>query len=297
MLNLKKCAVALAVAYLGGIMCDEKQVLGIMLVDRSVRIDPANFVKSTLDGLIASNKIIGTLKDFNAEDADVDPAYTDLQNGDRNKNTIGRKGWNITFFKGSCFQNQIQKLDKSENYGIILVYEDGSFLAQQLKDGKIKGFDVKLFTGVKKVKTGTEGGGSMLMIDVTRSAMAAWQGSSAIYESPEIDFMEIQPVAALDLKIGILSAGATTTTVTISHLCADSPVTGLTDATKFQLVRNEVPEAITSMSSVGNVYTLTHAALAADQSVYFKTNTVGNPVIVLDTNYYAGRSVTKTVVA
>ncbi|KQR93297.1 hypothetical protein ASG01_08860 [Chryseobacterium sp. Leaf180] len=297
MLNLKKCAVALAVAYLGGIMCDEKQVLGIMLVDRSVRIDPANFVKSTLDGLIASNKIIGTLKDFNAEDADVDPAYTDLQNGDRNKNTIGRKGWNITFFKGSCFQNQIQKLDKSENYGIILVYEDGSFLAQQLKDGKIKGFDVKLFTGVKKVKTGTEGGGSMLMIDVTRSAMAAWQGSSAIYESPEIDFMEIQPVAALDLKIGILSAGATTTTVTISHLCADSPVTGLTDATKFQLVRNEVPEAITSMSSVGNVYTLTHAALAADQSVYFKTNTVGNPVIVLDTNYYAGRSVTKNVVA
>lgn len=295
MLTLKKCAIAAAVAYLGGIQCDEKQVTGFILMDRTVRIDPATFDKTVLDGLIAQNKVIGTVKDFNAEDADVDPGFTDMQSGDRNQNTLGVKRWNMTFFKSSCFQNEIQKLNRSERYGIVLVFDDGSFLAQRLKDDTAKAFNVKLFTGVKKVKTGAEGGGSSLMIDIVSSAMAAWQGSSAIYESNEIDFTELNPVAALDLKLPILVAGATTTKITITNKCADSVVGGLVTPGNWKMRRNGVLEAVTAVSEVAGEYTFTHAALVAGNKISFESQVAGYPVITLDTNYYVGKSMEKTV--
>ncbi|WP_123890039.1 hypothetical protein [Chryseobacterium indoltheticum] len=283
-------------ARIGGIFCDEKQALGFMLVDRSIKFDPATFSKTILDGFIAQDKIIGTVKDFNAEDADVDPGFTDMSNGERIQNTIGMKRWNLTFYRGNCFQNQIQKLNRSERYGIMFVLEDGSVLGREMKDGTVKGFDVKLFTGVKKIKTAAEGGGSSLMIDLTRTAMSPWQATSILMQDDEVDFLEVNPVAALDIKVPILTVGATTTVVNVSNMCADSVVSGLNEPDNWKMVDNDVLKAITAVSEINGAYTLTHPALVVDHLVSFKTDNAGYPVVAIDTNYYAGESMKKTVV-
>ncbi len=286
------------VARLGGLFCDEEQVYAFLLVDRSVRFDPATFTKTVLDNLIQQDKIIGAVKFFSAEDIDVDPTYTDSSTGESTKQTDGIKKWNFMFNKGNCFQNEIQKLDRSERYSFMPIFKSGAILGQLMKDGKIKGFNVKLFTGVKKIKTAAEGGGSVLRVDILPDAMKYWQGQSAILESEEVDFNELNPVTGVSVDItSPLVAAATSTKVKVSNLCAKSPVTGLTTPDNWKLVRNGAIEAITAVAEVNGEYTFTHAALVANQEVSFEIYDAGYPVYVLDTDYYAGKSITEKVSA
>lgn len=298
MLRIKKCSIADMVARLGGLFCDEEQVSGFILADRSVRLDPETFTKTVLDDLIQKDMIIGTVKFFSAEDADVDPTFTDSSTGESTKQTLGIKKWNFMFNKGNCFQNELQKLDKSERYSIFLVFQDGTILGQYMKDGKIKGFNVKTFTGIKKVKTAAEGGGSTLRIDLLPDAMKYWQGRSALVESPEIDFTELNPVTGVSVDIvSVLAAAATSTKVKVTNMCANSPVSGLTTPANWKMSRNGVLEAVTAVTEVNGEYTFTHAALAANNNISFVINEAGYPVYVLDTDYYAGQSVEEKVTA
>ncbi|MBS7112620.1 MAG: hypothetical protein KH100_15665 [Dysgonomonas mossii] len=286
------------VARLGGLFCDEEQVSGLILADRSVRLDPATFTKTVLDDLIQKDLIIGTVKFFSAEDADVDPTYTDSSTGESTKQTLGIKKWNFMFNKGNCFQNELQKLDKSERYSIFLVFQDGTILGQYMKDGKIKGFNVKTFTGIKKVKTAAEGGGSTLRVDLLPDAMKYWQGQSALVESPEIDFTELNPVTGVSIDIvAPLVVAATSTKVKVTNMCANSVVSGLVTPENWKLNRNGNLEAITAVAEVNGEYTFTHAALAANDNVYFVINVDGYSVYVLDTDYYSGQSATEKVTA
>jgi len=295
-LTIKKCSISDMVARLGGLYCDEEQVSGIILADRSVAFDPATFTKTILDGFIQQDKIIGTLKYFSAEDADVDPTYTDSSTGESTKQTLGIKKWNFMFNKGNCFQNEINKLDKSERYSIFIVYQDGSILGQLMKDGKVKGFNVKTFAGIKKVKTAADGGGSTLRVDLLPDAMKYWQGQSALVESDEIDFTELIPVAGVSIDItSALAAAATSTKVVVTNQCANSRINGLTTASKWKMRRNGTLESITAVSEVNGEYTFTHAALVATNKISFELNDAGYPVYVLDTAYYAGKSDTETV--
>ncbi|MGG7470770.1 hypothetical protein ACVVIH_20460 [Chryseobacterium arthrosphaerae] len=298
MLTIKKCNAEDQVARLGGQFCDEDQVSGFILALRSVRLDPVTFTKTILDDLIQKDQIIGTVKFFSAEDADVEASFTDSSTGKSTKNNQGIKKWNFMFNKGNCFQNELQKLDKSEKYSIFLVMQDGSVLGAILNDGRIKGFDVTLFTGIKTVKTAAEGGGSKLRVDLEPDAMKYWQGQSVLFESKEIDFTQLNPVTGLSIDItSILAASATSTKVKITNLCAKSVVSGLTTPANWKLNRNGTLEAITAVTEVNGEYTFTHAALAANDNVYFVINEAGYPVYVLDTDYYAGQSATEKVTA
>ncbi|WP_278494941.1 hypothetical protein [Chryseobacterium arthrosphaerae] len=298
MLKIKKCSISDMVARLGGLFCDEEQVYGFLLMDRSVRIDPATFTKTVLDNLIQQDKIIGAVKFFSAEDIDVDPSYTDSSTGESTKNNDGIKKWNFMFNKGNCFQNEIQKLDRSERYAIAPIFKDGSILCQYMKDGRIKGFNVKLFTGIKKIKTAAEGGGSVLRVDLLPDAMKYWQGHSAIVESSEIDFNDLNPITGVSVDITTpLIAAATSTKVLVTNQCANSRVTGLTIPANWKLRRNGALEAVTAVTELNGEYTFTHAALVANQEVSFEINEAGYPVYVLDTDYYAGKSITEKVSA
>lgn len=298
MLTIKKCNAEDQVARLGGQFCDEDQVSGFILALRSVRLDPATFTKTILDELIQQDKLIGTVKFFSAEDADVDPTYTDSSTGESTKQTLGIKKWNFMFNKGNCFQNELQKLDRSERYSIFLVMQDGSVLGALLKDGKIKGFDVKLFTGIKKVKTAAEGGGSTLRVDLLPDAMKYWQGSSALVESDDIDFTQLNPITGVSIDItSILTASSTSTKVKVTNLCAKSAVSGLITPGNWKLNRNGTVEAITAVAEVNGEYTFTHASLAANDNVFFVIEQAGYPIYVLDTDYYAGKSATEKVTA
>ncbi|WP_185269599.1 hypothetical protein [Chryseobacterium bernardetii] len=295
-LTIKKCSISDMVARLGGLFCDEAQVSGLILADRRVRFDPSTFTKTILDGLIQKDQIIGTLKFFSAEDADVDPNFTDSPLGESTKNNLGVKKWNFTFNKGNCFQNELQKLDKSENYSIFLVYTDGTVLGQLMKDGTVKGFNVKLFTGIKKVKTTAEGGGSILRVDLLPDAMKYWQGQSALLESDEIDFTELNPVTGVSIDIITpLATAATTTKVKVTNMCANSVVNGLSTPGKWKLSRNGVLEAVTAVTEINGEYTFTHTALATNDKIFFVIQDAGYPVYVLDTDYYAGKSIEEKV--
>jgi len=297
-LTIKKCSISDMVARLGGLFCDEEQVYAFLLVDRSVRFDPATFTKTVLDNLIQQDKIIGAVKFFSAEDIDVDPTYTDSSTGECTKQTDGIKKWNFMFNKGNCFQNEIQKLDRSERYSFMPIFKSGSILGQLMKDGRIKGFNVKTFTGIKKIKTAAEGGGSTLRVDLLPDAMAYWQGQSAVLESDEINFNDLNPVTGVSIDItSPLVAAATSTKVLVTNQCADSRVTGLTTPANWKMRRNGTLEAVTAVTELNGEYTFTHAALVANQDISFEINEAGYPVYVLDTDYYAGKSITEKVSA
>lgn len=291
MLNLVRCNTSEARARLGGLYCDDDQVVGVIFHQRGITFNPATFTKTALDGLIQQDKIIGTVDFFNAEDNDEAPAFSTSSTGQRVKNTDGVKRFKFMFMKGSCFQNELHKLDKSEDYAMLLVLSDGSIRGAQLKDGTFKGYDCAIFTDVNKAKLTADGGGSTLEVDLTRNAMPYWQGASAVYSSDEVDFRELKPIAGLNIEYVTAPVNAATTTkVKISNLCSDAVVSGLTTTANWKLERDGVKEAVSGVAEVNGEYTFTHTALATGEKVRFVINSSGYDVYVLDTNYYAGAS-------
>ena len=298
MLLQNTCNVSLMTPKLGGLFCDEKAVVGFLLKRRGFEIDPATFNKTDLDDLVQEEKLIGSISFFNAEDNDEEASYSTSITGERTKIRDGIKRYRFMFDKGSCFQNELNKLDNSSDWEFIPVFEDGKALFAVKKDGKLIGFDAKLFTGTRKLKLTDEMAGPSLEVEIQRTGMTYWQNSSGVYESDEFGFNELSPVAGLNITFGVLTAGATTTVVTVKNLCSDSAVTGLYNANYWKMNRNGVLQHISAVSynSGTQKYTLTHPALVANDKVSFLTSENGINVVAVDTNYYSGVSDTKTVV-
>ena len=294
MLKIVNCSVTELTPRLGGLFCANKLMTKFALVKRGVEIDPATFAKASLDTLITQDKFIGAIQFFNVENNDQEADYATSVTKERRLTMPGTKGYTFTFDKGSCFQNELAKLDGSEQYAFIPIFDDGSALFAVKKNGKLTGFDANLFVGVMQLRTTADLAGSTLMVDITPNAMTYWQKSSAVYESDEFSFGELNPVAGVRIVPQAVAVG-TSTVVNVTNLCSDAVVTGLTDDENWMLERNGVLEAITAVSEVAGKYTLTHAALVASQKVRFLLYKAGYLVYVLDTNYYAGESDVKTV--
>ena len=297
MLLQNTCNVSLMTPKLGGLFCDEKAVVGFLLKRRGFEIDPATFNKTALDTLVQEEKLIGSISFFNAEDNDEEASYSTSITGERTKIRDGIKRYRFMFDKGSCFQNELNKLDNSSDWEFIPVFEDGKALFALIKVGKLIGFDAKLFTGTRKLKLTDEMAGPSLEVEIQRTGMTYWQNSSGVYESDEFGFNELSPVAGLNITFGVLTAGATTTVVTVTNLCSDSVVTGLTTATAWKMNRNGALNTVSAVSfdTGTQKYTLTHTALVAGDKVSFLTSENGKNVVAVDTNYYSGVSDTKTV--
>lgn len=296
MLLQNTCNVSLMTPKLGGLFCDEKAVVGFLLKRRGFEIDPATFNKTALDTLVQEEKLIGSISFFNAEDNDEEASYSTSITGERTKIRDGIKRYRFMFDKGSCFQNELNKLDNSSDWEFIPVFEDGKALFAVKKDGKLIGFDAKLFTGTRKLKLTDEMAGPSLEVEIQRTGMTYWQNSSGVYESDEFGFNEISPVAGLNITFGVLTAGATTTVVTVKNLCSDSDVIGI-NQNSWKMNRNGVLENISAVSFNYDTqkYTLSHTALVANDKVSFLTSENGINVVAVDTNYYSGVSDTKTV--
>ena len=298
MLLQNTCNVSLMTPKLGGLFCDEKAVVGFLLKRRGFEIDPVIFEKISLDTLVQEEKFIGCISFFNAEDNDEEASYSTSITGERTKIRDGIKRYRFMFDKGSCFQNELNKLDNSSDWEFIPVFEDGKALFAVKKDGKLIGFDAKLFTGTRKLKLTDEMAGPSLEVEIQRTGMTYWQNSSAVYESDEFGFNELSPVAGLNITFGVLIEGAITTVLTVKNLCSDSAVIGLFSPDSWKMNRNGVLETISAVSfNYGTQeYTLTHPTLVAGDKVSFLTSENGINVVAVDTNYYSGVSDTKTVV-
>lgn len=298
MLLQNTCNVSLMTPKLGGLFCDEKAVVGFLLKRRGFEIDPATFNKTALDTLVQEEKLIGSISFFNAEDNDEEASYSTSITGERTKIRDGIKRYRFMFDKGSCFQNELNKLDNSSDWEFIPVFEDGKALFAVKKDGKLIGFDAKLFTGTRKLKLTDEMAGSSLEVEIQRTGMTYWQNSSGVYESDEFGFNELSPVAGLNITFGVLTGGSTSTVVTVTNLCSDAVVTGLTNANYWKMNKNGVLHSVLSVSfnPATQKYTLTHDELNYYNRVSFIISENGINVVAVDTNYYSGVSYTKTVV-
>ena len=298
MLKQSFCGSAEMIARLGGAFCGEKLVTGFALLDRRVEIDPATFNKTALDKIIQEDKFIGKISLFNVEDNDQEADYNTSVRKERSRSIPGTKGYRFTFDKGSSFQNELAKLDNSDNYSFVPIFEDGSALFAIKANGKLMGFACKLFVGVKKLKTTSEVSGSTLEVDILPDAMIYWQKSENVFESDEFSFNEINPIIKLAVSTGVLTNTATTTKVKVTEAFSNANVTGLTDASKWKIEEDGVIGNITNVAydASAQEYTLTHSALATGKKVRFITSDNGLRVISLDTNYYTGESELKSVV-
>lgn len=298
MLKKSFCGLAEMIARLGGAFCGEKLVTGFALLDRRVEIDPATFNKTALDKIIQEDKFIGKISFFNVEDNDQEADYNTSVRKERSRSIPGTKGYRFTFDKGSSFQNELAKLDNSDNYSFVPIFEDGSALFAIKANGKLMGFACKLFVGVKKLKTTSEVSGSTLEVDILPDAMIYWQKSENVFESDEFSFNEINPIIKLAVSTGVLTNTATTTKVKVTEAFSNANVTGLTDASKWKIEEDGVIGNITNVAydASAQEYTLTHSALATGKKVRFITSDNGLRVISLDTNYYTGESELKSVV-
>lgn len=298
MLKQSFCGSAEMIARLGGAFCGEKLVTGFALLDRRVEIDPATFNKTALDKIIQEDKFIGKISFFNVEDNDQEADYNTSVRKERSRSIPGTKGYRFTFDKGSSFQNELAKLDNSDNYSFVPIFEDGSALFAIKANGKLMGFACKLFVGVKKLKTTSEVSGSTLEVDILPDAMIYWQKSENVFESDEFSFNEINPIIKLAVSTGVLTNTATTTKVKVTEAFSNANVTGLTDASKWKIEVDGTLGNITNVAYDASTqeYTLTHSALATGKKVRFITSDNGLRVISLDTNYYTGESELKSVV-
>ena len=298
MLKQSFCGSAEMIARLGGAFCGEKLVTGFALLDRRVEIDPATFNKTALDKIIQEDKFIGKISFFNVEDNDQEADYNTSVRKERSRSIPGTKGYRFTFDKGSSFQNELAKLDNSDNYSFVPIFEDGSALFAIKANGKLMGFACKLFVGVKKLKTTSEVSGSTLEVDILPDAMIYWQKSENVFESDEFSFNEINPIIKLAVSTGVLTNTATTTKVKVTEAFSNANVTGLTDAAKWKIEEDGMIGNITNVAYDASTqeYTLTHSALATGKKVRFITSDNGLRVISLDTNYYTGESELKSVV-
>jgi len=298
MLKQSFCGSAEMIARLGGAFCGEKLVTGFALLDRRVEIDPATFNKTALDKIIQEDKFIGKISFFNVEDNDQEADYNTSVRKERSRSIPGTKGYRFTFDKGSSFQNELAKLDNSDNYSFVPIFEDGSALFAIKANGKLMGFACKLFVGVKKLKTTSEVSGSTLEVDILPDAMIYWQKSENVFESDEFSFNEINPIIKLAVSTGVLTNTATTTKVKVTEAFSNANVTGLTDASKWKIEEDGVIGNITNVAydASAQEYTLTPSALATGKKVRFITSDNGLRVISLDTNYYTGESELKSVV-
>lgn len=290
-----KCAITQLIARLGGAFCAEKELVGFWLKRKGFNIDPSTFDKDALDLLISQDKIIGTIGYFSVEDNDQDADFATSVTKERRRTIQGTKGFRFTFDKGSCFQNQLAKLDGSDMYEFIPVFKGGSALFASNRDGTVKGFDAKLFVGIKKLQLSADVAGSTLEVDITPKGMGAWQESSIMYEFDEFGADDIMPIAGLSVELPILVAGATTTTANVTEICAGTVVSGLTTIANWKMERNGVLQAVTAITEVNGNYTFTHSALVAGDKVRFLTNVAGYDVYPMDTAYYAGSSEIETV--
>lgn len=298
MLKQSFCGSAEMIARLGGAFCGEKLVTGFAFLDRRVEIDPATFNKTALDKIIQEDKFIGKISFFNVEDNDQEADYNTSVRKERSRSIPGTKGYRFTFDKGSSFQNELAKLDNSDNYSFVPIFEDGSALFAIKANGKLMGFACKLFVGVKKLKTTSEVSGSTLEVDILPDAMIYWQKSENVFESDEFSFNEINPIIKLAVSTGVLTNTATTTKVKVTEAFSNANVTGLTDASKWKIEVDGTLGNITNVAydASAQEYTLTHSALATGKKVRFITSDNGLRVISLDTNYYTGESELKSVV-
>lgn len=298
MLKRLNCESEALLPLLGGRWCPMGRMVGFGMLERGVEIDPANFGKDQVDELIASGQMIGFVEFWTAENSNTDPQTATATSGEESERIAGLKGWSFVFDKSILFQNELNKLKNSDRYAPFPILEDGNAVFAVKKNGKLTGFDSRLFVGIYDIPLTADVTGANLRIQLTRFATELYQSSSDVVVADEFRFTDIKPVEGLRIELDPIVDGATSITATITSLGVGSPVVGLTDMANWKISKDGVlsaPSAI-AYNATTKKYSFTTTAVSDGQEVQLLTSADGNPVYVKDTAYYSGQSQTLTVV-
>lgn len=302
MFTTYKCSNKDAVAFLGGANCNIPRMTGFALWAKGTTFDSA-FGKTDLDDLIKAESFIGSVMADGIENNDAEATYSESLMKIRSQTDRGRKGWNFTFRKSPCFHSELNKLNNSENWAFTPILEDGSVMVYRGKDGVLRPFPVKIFVGMYMLPImGVEESGTVVGIDLMPNALHNMQENGVVLENNEIDFSEIEPVAALNIDIvSALTDASTSIQVKANGKCSDISVLGLTNAQYWQLVNvsEDTAHSITAVSynAANQVYTLTFTATIVAQDEYkVKLSNNGSDVVVVGNTAYAGESANITAV-
>lgn len=296
MLIANYCPQSEMMPFLGGKFCGTKRMIGFILFEAGTKFS-ATLTKVGFDTLVQEGKVLGFIRPDGLEDNNEDPNYNTSNMGVRSQTSEGRKGWKFLFKKSNCFQNELNKLNQSEEWDFAPVLEDGSIVLWQTKSGDYRAFASKCFVGIYNLPImGGDETGSSLEVDLVGS-LNNWQNDGVVVSSNEFDFNEFNPVAGLRIEVPALVAGATTTTVKVTNLCSDAAIVGLTEPDSWKIDTDGVLAAPTGIAynQATQNYTFTHPVLVAGKKMTFLTSENGNPIIVKDTSYYSGKSLTETV--
>lgn len=283
---------------LGGKFCGTKRMVGFMLFASGTTF-AEDFDKEALDALVATGDVVGFLKPNTIEDNNSDPTYAESNVGDRSQTLAGRKGWRFVFVKSSCFQNELNKLNQSENWDFAPVLEDGSIVLRKTKAGTYAGFAAKTFVGLYNLPImGGEDTGSVLEVDLLGS-LNQWQNDAHILSATDFDFNEVNPIAGLNIYPTAPLTTTVVSTVKVKNLCSDVDVVGLTDISNWMIERNgvlEAPSGTITYDANNKTYSFSHTIFVVGDKISFVIMKNGVPIYVKDTSYYSGRSEIETVV-
>src|SRR5690606_20815135 len=124
-------------------------------------------VKADFDDLVQQGKVIGYVAADSIADNNAEATFNESNTLVRSQTNAGRKGWTFGFFKTNCFQNELNKLNNSENWAIAPVLEDGSLVLWKNKAGDYFPFNAKAFVNLYNLPIiGGEQAGSVLEIDL-----------------------------------------------------------------------------------------------------------------------------------
>lgn len=292
-----KCSNKDAVAFLGGASCNIPRMIGFALWAKGTTF-AANFGKTDLDNLIKGGSFIGSVMADAIENNDTEATFSESLMKIREETDRGRKGWNFTFKKSPCFHSELNKLNNSENWAFTPVLEDGSIMVYQGKDGLFRPFAAKVFVGMYRLPImGVEESGTIVGIDLMPKALHNMQESAVVLENTNIDFAEIEPVAAVSIDVLTpLVADMTSIQVKVSGKCSDISVLGLTTAANWKVYDvggdTEFTPTSVSYNAANQVYTLTIAntVIDANEDYEIKLSSNGSDVIIVGTSAYAGKS-------
>lgn len=298
MLKRLNCESQALLPLLGGRFCPMGRMVGFGLLERGIEIDPTTFGQDQLDELISSGQMIGFLEFWTAENSNSEAQMATATSGEESERISGIKGWSFVFDKGIVFQNELNKLKNSDRYAPFPILEDGSGVFHVKSNGKLTGFDAKLFVGIYDIPLTADVTGANLRIQLTRSATDNYQSSSDVFVADEFKFTEIKPIEGLKIELDPIVAGATTLTATVTSLGAGSAIVGLTEIPNWKVKKDGVLSVPTALTYNGTTkkYTWTTAATTAGQEISVLTSADGNPVYPKDSSYFSGESQTLTVV-
>ena len=254
---------------------------------------------------ILSKKTFPLTDLFNFEQNTPDNEVATSSIGIKYEIRAGKPEFTLTYTKSACFHRSVFEKKAHAKWGAKFYFDKGVLLAKSVDGTKLKEFDCGMFSvGTLKLQQGTDPQQTKVMFQLTNAEEFNTRWVFLSWEEVGADLNDENGVIETVVEyVGATTAnGATTTVVDVKSACNGSAIAGLTGSTKWKIGGTQASATtisnVTESATVVGRYTITHTALAEDDTIQPTLNN-GTYDAVEDVllNKYAGKATLRTVVA